>query len=90
MDTIEKFEKDRVANGSSQYKMFTTKGFKRILLLMIMISLLTIIYTVFYKLSESNLNTLFERLNSKMMEVSIIGDEGKTNRVLEKEAKIVI
>ena len=74
MDSIERFEKDRVSNGSSIYKIFTAKGFKRILLLMILISLLNIIYVVFYKLSENNLNSIFEKINSRLMEETINRD----------------
>ena len=78
MDTIERFEKDRVSNGSSIYKIFTAKGFKRILLLMILISLLNIIYVLFYKLSENNLNSIFEKINSRLTEETVNREVEKT------------
>ena len=51
MDTVERFDKERQSN-SSIYKIFTTKGFKRALVLILLISFFNIIYVIFYKLSE--------------------------------------
>ena len=75
MDSVERFEKDRHSNGSSVYKILTTNGFKRILFLILLISLLNIIYVVLYKLSEGNLNTIFERLNNKLKAEPFISNE---------------
>ena len=69
MDTVERFDKERQSN-SSIYKIFTTKGFKRALVLILLISFFNIIYVIFYKLSENNLNTLFTNFVSKLQGIS--------------------
>lgn len=56
MDTVER--RDRQSN-SSLYNILFKDGFKRALFLVLILSFLNIVYVIFCKLSENNINKLF-------------------------------
>ena len=65
-DMVQDIDRDTQSNGTSLYKVFMTKGFKRALFLILLITLLNVIYVIFYKLNEDSVSTVFQTLMTKM------------------------
>ena len=54
--------------NSSKFGFVHNKGFKRAVLLLILLTFLSIVYTLVNKVSSPNLNQLFQKLFSEMKE----------------------
>ena len=68
---MEYFVQDVVSEGpekkkSSKFAFANNKGFKRSMALIIILTFLSIIYTLITKVSSPNLNQLFQKLFSEM------------------------
>ena len=67
MDTVER--RDRQSN-TSLYNILFKDGFKRAVFLLLILSFLNIVYVIFCKLSENNLNKLFGNFFSRVDDLS--------------------
>ena len=65
-DMVQDIDRDTQSNGTNLYKIFMTKGFKRALFLILLITLSNIIYIIFYKINEDSVSTVFETFVNKM------------------------
>ena len=70
---MESFEVDESASRSdnkNRMAFLTTKGFKRSVALLIILTITSIIYTFINKLSDSSVDSLFGRIFEKMTNMS--------------------
>ena len=67
MDTVERRERQ---SNSSVYNILFKDGFKRAVFLLLILSFLNIVYVIFCKLSETNLNKLFGNFFSRVDDLS--------------------
>ena len=73
MELFEMVQEDEGATRSDKKSFLNKKGFKRALVLLTILMILAIVHTIIQRLSDSNVNVLFNKLFNEMQNISKIG-----------------
>ena len=73
MELFEMVQDNEGDARSNKKPIYNKKGFKRALVLLTILMILVILHTIIQRLSDSNINVLFNKLFNEMQNISKIG-----------------